>query len=183
MNTFYPELFEPISTEIFPQGDNIVLVPRTFVRFHKWEGIPLNETFGNKSLLNIEGEAVFAELAIMKSFVSAGWDARWVETYARGNKEPLYLKEWKDVKYREQTECHFADELLRNLIKEIAAIKGSYGGCWDVAAHKNGKVLFIESKWLGKDSINSNQRKWLEAAMRFGLTEENFLVVEWDYKQ
>lgn len=178
----YPELFEPISTEIFPQGERVFLIPRTFVRFNKWEGTPINETFGNKSLLDVEGQAGFAEIAVMKSFIKAGWDARWVETYARGSKEPLYLKEWKDVAYKEQTECHFPDELLRNLIKDIAIVNGSYGGCWDVAAHKDGNILFVESKWFGKDSINSNQRKWLASAMSIGLKEENFLVVEWDYK-
>jgi hypothetical protein len=74
------------------------------------------------------------------------------------------------------------DPKIIKLLENIATQNGnSYSGCWDVLAWKADKVLFAESKRVKKDSIRSTQTKWLESALKCGLSEKNFLVVQWDF--
>jgi hypothetical protein len=59
---------------------------------------------------------------------------------------------------------------------------GSFAGCWDVFAWKGSARLFVDAKWAGKDRIRSTQLRWLENALRAGLTGDCFLIAEWRSK-
>lgn len=175
----YPERFTPTRYERFSIGHHQVHVPKSVVTFHPWTGEPVKETFGGKPIINHGGRPVFAELAIMLTFRDDAWDARWVETY--GRKEPIFLADWKDDKYANQVHQPFEDHTVRDLIAAIATInQGSYAGCWDVVARKGGQILFAESKRAGKDRIRESQVQWLASALAYGLSPDNFLLVQWD---
>lgn len=170
-----------VADELFtlPSGEQI-LIPKYASAFKQWLGIPLNETFGGKTVLDVDGRPMFAELAIMNLFVRAGWQARWVETYAKGKNAPIFLSEWKDDKYKNQLPDPITDEKIISCLAGIAALsENSYGGCWDVLAWKNDTLIFAESKRLKRDSIRDTQINWLSSALAYGLKPENFALIEW----
>ncbi|HNU57075.1 MAG TPA: hypothetical protein PKN30_10840, partial [Flavobacteriales bacterium] len=57
----------------------------------------------------------------------------------------------------------------------------SFAGCWDVVAWKDDQLVFAEAKKAKHDRLRDTQVRWVEAALQCGLTEENFLVVEWSF--
>lgn len=116
----------------------------------------------------------------MKTFQDDGWQTRWVETY--GKKTPICLLDWKDDKYANQIHEPFEDATITELLAAIAHVNNDrYAGCWDVVSKKGEQILFAESKRTKKDSVRQSQQTWLAAALRLGLKEENFLMVEWDF--
>lgn len=177
----YPDCLYPTKTETFILNDKIVETPKCAIAFERWTGDAINETFGGKPIVCFDGKPMFAELAIMNHFIIDGWEARWVETYGRGKKEPVCLHEWKDDKYRNQVHQPILDIKITTLLVQIAELNsGSYSGCWDVLAWKDNHVLFAESKRNKKDSMRTSQNNWLKSALQFGLKADNFLVVQWD---
>jgi hypothetical protein len=177
----YPKFLQPANIELFPVDGKTIEIPKCIVTFDKWTGQPVKETFGGKPIVSVDGKPMFAELAIRAHFIKDGWQARWIETYGKNNKEPFCLTEWKDDKYKNQIHTPIADKGILNLLAEIAIQNGgSYSGCWDVLGWKNERIIFAESKRTKKDSIRTTQTNWLAAGLRHGLNADNFLVVQWD---
>jgi hypothetical protein len=171
--------FEDIA---LPSGEK-VRTPVRSMTFKKWGGLPKKETFGNKALVDVYGQPMFAELAIMHFLIQSGWQARWIETYATGGKEPKVLSEWKDDKYKNQILDPIVDDVAKDCLKNIAILNGSsYSGCWDVFGWRDDKVIFVESKRFKKDSIQGTQIRWLDAGLRSGLLPNNFIIIQWDFK-
>ena len=113
---------------------------------------------------------MFAEPAIMHLFLKDGWEARWLESYGRGQRNIVCLAEWADLPYSRQTECPITNERILNMLHGIATLNnGNYCGCWDVLAWKGDNVIFAESKRSKRDKIRDTQVKWLDAALRYGL--------------
>ncbi len=177
-NLFKPNLFEEI---ILPSGQKVKIPKCNFV-FKEWKGEPIKETFGGKALIDVDGKPMFAELAIMHLFIKSGWQARWIETYATSDKKPKILSEWKDDKYKNQIIASIADEVVTRRLAQIAALNGSYSGCWDVLGWNGDKIIFAESKRFKKDRIQGTQVRWLDAGLHSRLTPENFLIVQWDFE-
>ncbi len=158
-------------------------IPQRDLLFHAWSGNPLAHTFGGKAVIDFEGLPMFAELAIAETLKKEGHSTRWAETYGRGNKLPLFLTEWLDRPYGEQKDVPIAEQWILNILAGIASLNnGSYAGCWDVLAWKGDKLLFVESKRNKRDSVRDSQVAWLVAGLEYGLTPENFLVVQWDFE-
>ncbi len=175
----YPPIFKPTVVQIFHIEGQTFQIPKCNVKFEKWSGPPINETFGRKPLVCVDNHAMFAELAIRKYFEIDGWDARWVETY--GKVKPMYMSEWKDDKYRNQIHHPFTNNHIDNILANIAIENSnSYSGCWDVVACKGDRIIFAESKHANKDRIRTTQVNWLASGIRYGLKTDNFLVVQWD---
>lgn len=175
----YPPFFEQNAFEEFILPTGPVQIPKAVVKFTKWTGQPITNTFGGKMIVEQDGHPMFAELAIATIFQQNSWDARWIETY--GKSIPISIKNWIDAPYKDQVHFPFADKSLDYLLFDIARLNAnSYSGCWDVVAKKDGQILFVESKRTKKDSIRGSQVNWLDASLRFGLTTDNFLVVQWD---
>ncbi len=176
-----PTHLNPTTFELFHLENLVIEVPKCIISFDKWLGEPVKETFGGKTVLNIDGKPMFAELAIANYFTKVNWEARWVETY--GKKEPICLVEWKDDKYKNQVHVPFSNLNVINILSNIAKINNnSYAGCWDVVAYKNEQIIFAESKRSKKDSIRNSQINWLKSALAYGLKPENLLVVEWEVR-
>jgi hypothetical protein len=179
-----PDILLPSTSESFDITGNIIEIPKCIIAFDRWTGEPVKETFGGKAIVSVNNKPMFAELGIMTHFFDEGWDARWVETYGRGNMEPKCLTIWKDDKYGNQEHKPIGNENIITLLSDIAKLNdGSYKGCWDVLAWKGDKVVFAESKRTKKDAIRTSQSNWLAAGLMLGLSEENFLVVQWDFSK
>lgn len=179
----YPKFFQPNEFEIFTVDDKIVEIPKCNVLFEKWEGIPLKETFGGKPTLSVNDNPMFAELAIWEGFIRDGWEARWIETYGKNKKSPIYLSQWKDEKYKFQKNDPINNENILKMLDEIAIINNdSFSGCWDVLAWKDDNFIFSEAKRTKRDKIRSTQINWLSAGLKYGLQNSNFLVVQWDFE-
>lgn len=178
----FPPTLKPETTEVYTIDGKDVHIPVAHLVFTKWAGDQISNTFGNKGLIDYEGAPMFAELAIQRTVVKGGWNARWVETYAMKGKIPYYFTEWGDGPLRQQVLNPIEDSLQVNLLAEIANNNNSsYSGCWDVLAWRGDRSIFIESKRLKKDRFQSTQIRWLEAGFRSGLTPNNFLIVQWGF--
>jgi len=160
-----------IADETIPllSGEQI-LIQKYFLNFNQWAGTPIVNRYGNKAVINWNGEPLFAELAVVRIFQSQGWDGVWVDSYRRKYRiglpdvvSPIDLP----VKYEE-------------LLTTIRTTTGRSGGCWDVLVWKDSKILFIELKRRKKDSIQDSQKQWLEYSLSHGLLPSNFALIEWE---
>lgn len=165
----FPEPLIPQTVEelSLPSGTR-VSIPKAEPVFKKWEGEFVEDTYGNKPLIDIDAEPMFAELAILRLFQKDGWDGVWVDTFRK-----KYRTSWGDEGRVKPPE----DKL--QLLKAIHRRAGSASGCFDVFCWKDDFVVFAESKRRSKDEIRPTQLARLEAAMQTGLDASTFLIVEW----
>ncbi len=178
----YPEGLYPTHTEVLVSSNKIIPIPALDLKFDRWVGDKIQNTFGGKPIVNYEGKAMFAELAIMNMVLKAGWSSRWVETYGSSRSGPLYFTEWLDAPLKSQIVRPLDDVFQLELLAKIAFVnENSFKGCWDVLAWSGERTLFIESKHYKKDSIRDSQIKWLLAGLSAGLKPTNFMVAEWDF--
>lgn len=147
-----------------------ILVKKYFLIFQPWKGKPIENSYGNKTIINWEEEPVFAELAILRLFKENGWNGVWVDSYRRNFRiglpdivDPVQLPVDK-----------------QKLIDSIKAKTGVSGGCWDVFVWKGRKVLFVELKRQKKDKLQDSQLQWLGASIGVGLRPSDFAIIEWD---
>lgn len=166
----YPKLLDPKAIEnIRLLSGEEIQIPKANPYFERWSGESFEDTYGNKTILNLDGEPVFAELAILRIFQKDGWNGVWVDTYRRKYR----IGYWKNMNGVELP----TDK--RILLEGIYRNAGSVKGCWDVFCWKDDRIIFAESKRLSKDKIRETQIKWLEAALDDGLKKDSFLIVEW----
>ena len=123
------------------------------------------DTFNHKPVLELNGEMVFAELAILRIFQKAGWQGRWIDTYRRKFR----------IGYWGQNVTEALPPKQRAILDSIL----SKSGCFDVFCWREDAVLFVEAKWKSHDAIRATQRRWLEAALDAGLSKDSFLITEW----
>ena len=178
-----PTLLIPNDIEQFSIGEKFIKIPKCILTFRRWSGDPVKESFGGKALIDVDGKPMFAELAIANLFKRSGWQARWIETYGKNKKNPMFLSKWEDEKYRHQTATPIKDNFVLKCLSEIASANGdSYSGCWDVVGWKDAYIIFAESKRAKRDSIRQTQTDWLVAGLNYGLTPDNFVVVQWTFE-
>lgn len=183
------ELRVPIT---LPAGRMIHDVAGVFVLFPRWTGAPFVDDFGKKSaaMIELDGEHLFAELAILRLLEKDGWNGRWVNTYSAGAEVWKYLTEWKDVPRAEQRNRPIEDSEPRQLLARIAGFNKPrrYKGCWDTFAWRASEFAFIECKRASlkeKDVVSKEQEDWLRSALYIGdrkVSENSFCFVQWDYR-
>jgi len=169
--TLYPEQLMPETVENLhlPSGLD-VQIPKAAPVFRLWSGEFTGDTYGNKSLLDVDGVPMFAELAILRIFQKDGWNGVWVDTFRK-----KYRTSWG-----EEGVVRLSGDKLQ-LLKAIHQRAGSASGCFDVFCWKDDSVVFAESKRRAKDEIRQTQLAWLDAAMQIGLDASAFLIVEWTW--
>ena len=183
MDKDIPFSLQPNGIEHFSINNADINIPKCSVKFKKWNGAPMKETFGGKAIIDVRGKPMFAELAIANLFIKSGWQARWIETYGKGKTTPIFLSEWRDDKYRNQILSPITDQKILDCLSSIARLNNnSYMGCWDIIGWKDENIIFAESKRLKRDSIRKTQNNWLTAGLQYGLRQQNFLIVEWDFE-
>lgn len=159
---------------------HVLNVGRCDVKLKKWDGATISNTFGGKTLIDNGGKPLFAELAVVDWFMKHGWNARWVCTYGRNRMNPLFLTAWEDCSIKEQKSFPITDDKISSIMISIAQINGnSFSGCWDVIAWKDDSIIFAECKKYKADKIRDTQIKWLKSALKYGLHEDNFRIIQW----
>jgi hypothetical protein len=118
----HDEWIEP--EEIVFSSGATVSVAKCSLRFEKVGGDP---AFGNKPLVEFEGEALYPELAILRLLQKHGFDGVWVDTYRS--------KLWGAMSAEQILPDH-AREVYGRILQ---ARDGRPGGFWDVFAWKEGK--------------------------------------------
>lgn len=182
MSFTYPSLLRPNTTEALTSNGQVLAIPKVELQLRRWEGTPLNNTFGNKPLIDFGGRPVFAELCLYELMRLSGWQARWVETYGAGAMTPNHFTQWADAGLAGQQHEPIQDPAMLALLPKIAQANGdTYAGCWDVVGWQGDAVLFAELKRHKKDRLRPTQPRWLEAGLQVGLQPANFLLVEWDF--
>lgn len=186
---FRAELKVPIT---MPAGRMIHGVPAVFMRFPKWTGDPFIDDFGKKSaaMVELDGEHLFAELAVLRLLERDGWNGRWVSTFSTGADIWKYLTEWKDVPRADQRGRPIEESEPRQLLARIAGFNKPrrYKGCWDIFAWRGGEFIFVQTKRVAAkatDMITKDQQEWLRSTLYIGdrrITENSFCVVQWDYQ-
>lgn len=165
--TTYPEHLTATDEEVFklPSGSEIS-IPKALITFQEWRGAEAIDNYGGKAIIDLDGEPLFAELAILRLFEKSGWSGVWVDTYRR--------------KFRTSPSNYV--ELPDKMQEHLSAIyerANSRNGCWDVFCWKGDDVVFVESKRSARDRIRSSQLIWLESALAIGIPVNSFLVIQW----
>jgi hypothetical protein len=183
------ELRVPIT---MPAGRVIRDLSTVFMRFPRWEGPAFVDDFGKKAtgLIELNGEHLFAELAVLRLLEHAGWSGRWVNTYSGRGEVWKYLTEWKDLPRAEQRSRPIEEAEPRQLLAAIAGLNkpARYKGCWDVFAWKGSDVAFLQCKRTTpkyKDVVSKEQEDWVRSALYLGnrrVSVESFCFVQWDYQ-
>lgn len=202
MGPDFPAIFAPFAEREFraelkvpitmPAGRMIHDVPAVFARFPQWAGASFIDDFGKKSaaMIELDGEHLFAELAILRLLERHGWNGRWVSTFSTGAEVWKYLTEWKDVPRAEQRSRPIEDSEPRQLLARIAGFNKPrrYKGCWDIFAWRENEFAFVQAKRAAAkstDLISKDQQEWLRSTLYIGdrrLSENSFCVVQWDYQ-
>lgn len=179
----FSDVYDSQSVDIIEIDSEKYNILKYELTFNEWKGKAIQNTFGGKTLVDVNGKASFAELAIVDHLQRNGWNARWIGTYGRPPMAPFMLTEWNDVCYKEQVHVPITDIDIHNTLVGIAKLNGNrFSGCWDVVAWKNGNILFLEAKRKKHDRIRSTQIKWLKASLAYGLKCNNFIIIQWDIK-
>jgi hypothetical protein len=175
-----------------PGGRMVQDVHAVFMRFPQWTGSPFMDDFGKKStaLVNVEGEHLFAELAVLRLLEKEGWKGRWVNTYSGRGEVWKYLTEWRDVPRSEQKTRPIEESEPRQLLAKVAALNkpARYAGCWDTFAWRGDDYVFLECKRTvptNKELVKKEQEDWLRSALYLGdrrLSVDSFCFVQWDYQ-
>lgn len=186
------DLLIPLRTPInLPTGRIINEVPGVFIRLPRWTGDAFADDFGKKAagMVELEGEHLFAELAVLRLLEQAGWNGRWVNTYSGRGEVWKYLTEWTDVPREEQRNRVLEDPEPRQLLARVAQMNrpARYAGCWDVFAWRDAEFAFLNTRKTGPKpaQLLTNQEDWLRSALYVGderLTLRSFCVVQWDYR-
>lgn len=181
----------PLKTPIHLLSGKIVGdVAGVSLRFPRWEGPAFVDDFAKKAagMIELDGEHLFAELALLRLLEKDGWKGRWVNTYSAKGEVWKYLTHWADVPRAEQRNRPIEDAEPRQLLARIAGrSKGRYRGCWDTVAWRGGDYVFLQAKRTSspeKDMVKPEHAEWLHTALVFGddsLTLDSFAVVHWDY--
>ena len=174
-----------------PSGRIIPDVPAVFMRFPKWSGAPFSDDFGKKAagLVELDGEHMFAELAVLRLLEKDGWSGRWVNTQGGKGEVWKYLTRWDDLPRDQQRTRNIEDEEPRRVLARIASNRRKrYAGCWDVYAWRDGQFAFLDTRRGPpgpRDEVKADQVDWLHTALLFGderIKLDSFAVVSWDYR-
>lgn len=133
----------------------------------------LARAYESKPLVDVDGAALFAELAAVRLFVKAGWTALWRDGYQGGR--------WVadgDLSRRPAEPQH--GSLGAAVVVSVRAERGGMSGCWDVVAWRDDLIAFVECKRRARDQLQPTQGLWLAAALRAGIPSAAFAVLEWD---
>ena len=181
------ELANPFLT---PTSVRVDSLPSVFLRFPQWRGAPFVDDLGKKTaaMIELDGEHLFAELAILRLLEREGWEGRWIHTTSKGEIS-TYLTEWRDVPRQEQKSRPIQHDGARALLYAIADRSGNrYNGCWSVFAWRENSYLFFDAKRQSpkeKETVKAAQAAWVRAALSLRqqpMTARDFAIVQWEYQ-
>ncbi len=136
-------------------SDGAIDLPKPTPTFERWQGAMPSDTYGGKPVLDAGGEPAFAELAILRLLLRAGWDGVWVDTYRNQYRRGYWNRETSVT----------LPGPIETLLDSIADENESRSGCFDVCAWSSEAVLFAEATRAGHDQMRATQRRWVESAV------------------
>lgn len=181
------ELAHPFLTAA---GARVDAVPSAFMRFPPWRGSPFVDDLGKKSaaMIELNGEHLFAELALLRLLEREGWEGRWIHTTS-GGEISKYVTDWRDVSRQDQKNRPIQNDAARATLYAVADRSGNrFAGCWSVFAWRGDAYVFLEAKRQApKDTerLRPAQEAWVRAALSLRqnpLTAHSFGFVPWDYR-
>lgn len=183
----------PLATHIHTRlGDPIPDVAGAVVRLPQWTGPAFEDDLGKKAgaMVELQGEHLFPELAVLRLLEREGWEGRWViTTGAKHGEISRLLTRWLDVPRTDQKHVPIEEAAPRQLLAGIAHANkpARYAGCWGVFAWRSGEYLFLECKRSSGskiDPVKAKEVEWMRMALASqpGLVRPaSFCVVLWDY--
>jgi hypothetical protein len=165
-------------------------VERDFMRFPQWRGAAFADDLGKKgaAMIDLDGEHLFAELAILRLLERDGWEGRWIHSTSSGEISK-YITEWRDVPRQEQRSRPIQHDDARALLYGIADRSGNrYGGCWSVFAWRGDSYAFFEAKRQSakdREKLKPAVEAWVRAALSLReqtMAPRDFVYVQWDYR-
>jgi hypothetical protein len=144
-----------------------VQIPKYSLSFKRWGGDVIPNAY-RKPFIELDGNPLFAELAVLRMFQKNGWSGVWVDSYGKKYRNGLPSVE-------EPVALPVDKEKIISLIRNTS---GRFGGCWDVFIWKGDRILFLELKQKN-EPIKDSQRDWLESSFKMNFTPENFALIEW----
>lgn len=182
----------PLKTPIHQLTGRMVQdVAGAFVRLPRWEGAPFVDDFGRKAggMIEMAGEQVLAEIAVLRLLEGAGWEGRWVNTVGAKGEVWKFLTRWENVPREEQRNRVIEEPEPRRLLGRIAArARKRYAGSWDVFAWRGDEVCFLQVKRGApkpSDTVAAAQIDWLHTALLLGderVRRDSFGVVGWEFE-
>jgi hypothetical protein len=148
-------------------------IKKTVQEIPIWKGKEIEDTYGNKTVLEYNGNPLFAELFALRTFKVKGFDGVWADTYRQTFRTELPEKKEPKI-------------LLHGFVKEkLEQINpnGKLSGTWDLILWKDNELKFVELKRQGRDHIRQTQIDFLERALENGIPIENFEIFEWIEKK
>jgi hypothetical protein len=173
-----------------PTGERVDSVPSVSVRLPMWRGAAFTDDLGKKTaaMIELNGEHLFPELAILRLLEGDGWEGRWIHTTSSGE-ITKYITDWRDVPRQEQRSRPIQHDGARALLYAIADRSGNrYGGCWSVFAWRENSYAFFEAKRQSakdKEKLKSAQEAWVRAALSLReqtMSARDFALVQWEYR-
>lgn len=144
-------------------------IRKSFQLLPLWKGEPIQNTYGNKPVLNYNGKPLFAELFALRQFNEKGYNGVWADTYRR-----KFRTELPEVNEPIIQLPVFIQEKLNDINPN-----GKLNGTWDLILWKENEIKFIELKRKGKDRIQQSQIDFFERALNIGLLLDSFEIFEW----
>jgi hypothetical protein len=182
MSSVYPSL----PAELEPQDDvsfalesrRDVPVRRYRVQFNaspEKRSISLDRAYSAKQLVLLDKQPVFAEFALLALFKATGWQGVWVDTIHRKYFDRM-PNESKGISL---------PPFVNQLVTRVAANnRRAKSRCWDILLWANKTVVFVAvSGLIASEQPGETQSGWIEAALRSGLSADQFIIVEWDYRR
>ena len=130
-------------------------------------------TYDIKPQIEVAGEILYPELALVRLAQKVGWEAAWMDSFHYGV--------WRDMPTTQRVQIPDQQvELLDRITSQERTKDGRtrWAGCWDVVAWREDEVAFIESK--GTEELEGSQLRFLESALTIGVPLEAFSLAVWE---
>jgi hypothetical protein len=137
------------------------------------------QAWASKPQVSCDGQAMFAEIAVLSLFQKEGWDGVWVDAQRR-----RYFSRMPTLSKGVTLDAYVAQLLAR-----VASAGGGTGAaCWELILWHGRSVFFAavrdaSSLAEGGPLLRKGEVAWLESALRSGLAPQQFVVVEWSYRR
>jgi hypothetical protein len=137
-------------------------------------GVGPGGTYAAKPQVLSEGHALFPELAVLFLFKKAGWEGVWADPVGKKYFEKMPNKS-KGVTL---------DTRVSLMLSRIAGNCRMGRRCWSLILWRGKNVFFVLVKDVQSgEKLAPAELDWIRASVRSGLSENQLIIVEWDYKR
>ncbi len=167
--------------ESYPSGHETIILPsgkevnvkKYFLKFKAWAGEKISFDYGHKPIIDFDGEACFAELAILRLFFKNGWQGVWVESYGGTHYLNSMPHGWS-LKPKHISIPNGKESLLKKIWHA-----GQTKACFDVVVWHDDQILFCEAKRSKKDRLTEAQKKFIQGAVICSIPLSSIIIIEW----